>query len=278
MPAEFAARKSLYRGDRIDLCGHQVDETTHRMRIVARRFTLHHSANQRDDAGLLSLHVSEDSIHGDMIAVLDRTRAGVAILSLITRSLMAETSAPGIHIEQLTAHHHPMYGGSTGTTGFIGAGSVGSPLLGVAGFSREAGHALGSSLGSPGINRLRFIPVESQDSEWKYVNIRRLAVFIEQSLYHGTQWAVFEPNGPALWAALTSSIAGFLTSLWQSGALQGSRPDEAFFVRCDRSTMTQNDIDNGRLVAFVGFAPVRPAEFVVFSITGHTHHRHTKEP
>src|SRR6266852_4692815 len=159
---------------------------------------------------------------------------------------MTEPFAPGIYIEQLPAQHHPMYRGSTSTAGFIGAGgSGGVPLLGVAGFSRQTGHALGSALGSPGINRLRFIPVErtqvsgatAEDSEWKYVNLRRLTVFIEQSLYHGTQWAVFEPNGPALWAALTSSIEGFLTSLWRSGALQGSKRDEAFFVRCDHSTM-----------------------------------------
>jgi phage tail sheath protein FI len=90
--------------------------------------------------------------------------------------------------------------------------------------------------------------------------------FLENSLAQGTQWAVFEPDGEELWARVRSSVTDFLMNEWQSGKLQGSKPEEAFFVHCDRSTMTQNDLDNGRLVIEVGVAPVKPAEFVIFRI------------
>jgi phage tail sheath protein FI len=106
----------------------------------------------------------------------------------------------------------------------------------------------------------------SSDPEWKYVSVRRLALYINEAIIQGTQWVVFEPNDEALWARVQSSVGTFLFDLWRTGALQGTRPEEAFFVRCDRTTMTQNDIANGRLVCLVGFAPLRPAEFVILSI------------
>jgi len=106
----------------------------------------------------------------------------------------------------------------------------------------------------------------SSDPEWKYVNVRRLLLFVESSLSHGTNWAIFEPNGEPLWASVRRAAEDFLVTQWRAGALAGSRPDEAFFVRCDRTTMTQNDLDNGRLICLVGVAPVRPAEFVIFRI------------
>jgi Bacteriophage tail sheath protein len=96
--------------------------------------------------------------------------------------------------------------------------------------------------------------------------VRRLMIFLEQSIAQGIQWAVFEPNGPALWAVVRSSIENFLRSVWRQGALQGSTEQEAFFVRCDLTTMTENDLDNGRLVCIVGIAPVAPAEFVILQI------------
>ena len=107
----------------------------------------------------------------------------------------------------------------------------------------------------------------SSDPEWKYVSVRRLFLFLEESIDEGTQWAVFEPNGADLWSRLRQAISGFLTTLWQSGALQGTTAAEAFFVRCDRTTMTQDDIDNGRVIALVGVAPLRPAEFVIFRVS-----------
>jgi phage tail sheath protein FI len=106
----------------------------------------------------------------------------------------------------------------------------------------------------------------SSDPEWKYVNLRRYFAYLERSIDKGTQWAVFEPNGSQLWANVRNTISDFLFNEWQVGALLGDKPDKAFFVRCDRSTMTQNDLDNGRLVCLVGVAPLRPAEFVIFRI------------
>lgn len=106
----------------------------------------------------------------------------------------------------------------------------------------------------------------SSDPEWKYVNLRRYFAYLERSIDKGTQWAVFEPNGERLWANVRSTIQDFLLNEWQNGALLGEKPEKAFFVKCDRSTMSQNDLDNGRLVCLVGVAPLRPAEFVIFRI------------
>lgn len=131
-------------------------------------------------------------------------------------------------------------------------------------------------LNPEGINCFRFFEgrgfrlwgarLASSDPEWKYVNLRRYFAFLEHSIDRGTQWAVFEPNGEALWAKMRRTIEGFLLNEWQAGALLGDRPERAYFVRCDRSTMTQNDLDNGRLVVLIGVAPLRPAEFVIFRI------------
>jgi phage tail sheath protein FI len=106
----------------------------------------------------------------------------------------------------------------------------------------------------------------SSDPEWRYVSVRRLALFIERSIDEGTQWAAFEPNGEALWNEVRRRVEEFLLGLFNQGAFEGARPETAYFVRCDRTTMTQDDIDNGRLVVVVGFAPLRPAEFIVLRI------------
>jgi hypothetical protein len=106
----------------------------------------------------------------------------------------------------------------------------------------------------------------SSDTEWKYVNVRRLFIFLEHSIDRGTQWVVFEPNNEALWQRVVTSISSFLFGVWKQGALMGTKPEEAYFVRCDRTTMTQDDIDNGRLVCQIGVAPAYPAEFVIFQI------------
>jgi phage tail sheath protein FI len=106
----------------------------------------------------------------------------------------------------------------------------------------------------------------SSDPEWKYVNVRRLFIYLEHSIDKSTQWAVFEPNNEALWANIRQTITDFLLVTWRTGALMGSKPEEAFFVRCDRTTMTQNDLDNGRLICLIGVAPTYPAEFVIFRI------------
>jgi uncharacterized protein len=106
----------------------------------------------------------------------------------------------------------------------------------------------------------------SSDPEWKYVSDRRYFNYLEASIDRGTQWAVFEPNGERLWGNIKQTITDFLYNEWNNGALLGSTEEEAFFVRCDRSTMTQNDLDNGRLVCLIGVAIVKPAEFVIFRI------------
>jgi phage tail sheath protein FI len=115
-------------------------------------------------------------------------------------------------------------------------------------------------------NRLWGARTMSSDPEWKYVNLRRYFAYLERSIDKGTQWAVFEPNGERLWANVRSTISDFLLSEWQNGALLGEKPERSFFVKCDRSTMSQNDLDNGRLVCLIGVAPLRPAEFVIFRI------------
>jgi phage tail sheath protein FI len=108
--------------------------------------------------------------------------------------------------------------------------------------------------------------VITSDSDWKYVNVRRLLIFIEHSIERGLQWVVFEPNAEPLWARVRRTISNFLTVVWRNGALEGTTPEEAYFVKCDRTTMTQTDIDNGRLICEVGVAPVKPAEFVIIRI------------
>lgn len=106
----------------------------------------------------------------------------------------------------------------------------------------------------------------SSDPEWKYVPVRRLLLFLEHSVDRGLQWAVFEPNGEPLWAQARQVVSNFLFDLWRQGALVGTTAEKSYFVRCDRSTMSQVDIDAGRLVVLVGVAALAPAEFVIFRI------------
>jgi Bacteriophage tail sheath protein len=103
-------------------------------------------------------------------------------------------------------------------------------------------------------------------SEWKYVPVRRLALYIEGSLYLGTQWVVFEPNDEPLWAQIRLNVGAFMRDLFRKGAFQGSSPREAYFVKCDSETTTQNDINLGIVNILVGFAPLKPAEFVIIQI------------
>lgn len=107
---------------------------------------------------------------------------------------------------------------------------------------------------------------DQQASDWKYVPVRRLALFIEESLYRGSKWAVFEPNDEPLWAQLRLNIGAFMHNLFRQGAFQGSTPREAYLVKCDKETTTQNDINLGIVNILVGFAPLKPAEFVIITI------------
>jgi uncharacterized protein len=131
-----------------------------------------------------------------------------------------------------------------------------------------------------GLNSLRTFPVygtvawgartltgaDAEASEWKYVPVRRLALFLEESLFRGTQWVVFEPNDEPLWAQIRLNLGAFMHTLFRQGAFQGATPREAYFVKCDKETTTQNDINAGVVNIVVGFAPLKPAEFVIIQL------------
>jgi phage tail sheath protein FI len=131
-------------------------------------------------------------------------------------------------------------------------------------------------LNPKGVNAIRRFPGRgirvwgartlSSDPLWKYVNVRRLFIFLEASIYFSTQWVVFEPNDPRLWARVQQTITLFLRTQWREGALLGEKEEDAFTVSVGRSTMTEDDILNGRLIIEIGIAPVRPAEFVIFRV------------
>ena len=131
-------------------------------------------------------------------------------------------------------------------------------------------------LNPEGVNCLRFFPgagflvwgarTISDDPEWKYLSMRRYFCYLEKSIDLGTQWVVFEVNNADLWARVRNAVSGFLLDEWKSGALLGDTPAQAYFVTCDASTMTQDDLDNGRLVCLIGVAAAKPAEFVIFRI------------
>lgn len=134
-------------------------------------------------------------------------------------------------------------------------------------------------LNPQGVNCIRSMPAgylvwgartiagfDNSGTQWTYIPVRRMALFLEESLYRGTQWAVFEPNDEPLWAQIRMNIGAFMMGLFRQGAFQGSTPSQAFFVKCDSETTTQADIDNGIVNIVVGFAPLEPAEFVVITI------------
>lgn len=135
-------------------------------------------------------------------------------------------------------------------------------------------------LNPKGVNLIRSFPGQgirvwgartaSSNPSWKYINVRRLFIFIEETIKANTSWAVFEPNDETLWVRVKRTISVFLNGLWRAGSLAGSTPEEAFFVNIGRETMSQDDIDNGRLICVIGVAPVKPAEFVIFRISQKT--------
>ena len=153
----------------------------------------------------------------------------------------------------------------------------GAQILGVESTTFQITDAQGDALNAVGVNVIRKFPtigivpwgartMAGEQSQWTYISVRRLFLYLEQSLFQGTQWVVFEPNGAALWAAVRQSVSDFLQQLFLEGALAGQTPDQAYFVKCDATTMTQTDIQNGVLNIVVGIAPVFPAEFVVFQV------------
>ncbi len=156
---------------------------------------------------------------------------------------------------------------------------VETSLLGVAGLQFPVEDGEQDQLNPMGINCLRSMPgfgpviwgtrtlATKADPEWRYVPVRRTAIMIEQSIYNGIQWAVFEPNDHNLWASLRINIGSFMDGLFRAGAFQGQKASDAYFVRCGLGdTMTQDDIDRGQVIVIVGFAPLKPAEFVIVRI------------
>ena len=150
-------------------------------------------------------------------------------------------------------------------------------LGGLAGLEHTVEDGEQDALNPLGVNCLRSMPgpviwgartlATKSDPEWRYVPVRRTAIMIEQSIYNGIQWAVFEPNDHRLWSALRGNIGGFMNSLFRVGAFQGEKASDAYFVRCGLGdTMTQTDIDAGQVIVIVGFAPLKPAEFVIVRI------------
>jgi phage tail sheath protein FI len=157
---------------------------------------------------------------------------------------------------------------------------VDATLSGVAELTVKLTDGQNGQLNPLGVNCLRAFPVTGRviwgartlrgadrfADEWKYVPVRRTALFIEESLFRGTQWVVFEPNDEPLWAQIRLNIGAFMQTLFRQGAFQGRSPREAYLVKCDRETTTQNDINLGIVNILVGFAPLKPAEFVVIKI------------
>lgn len=152
-------------------------------------------------------------------------------------------------------------------------------LLGVPSLTVHLTDAENGLLNPLGVNCLREMPAAGRvvwgsrtlkgddrlANEWKYIPVRRTALFIEESLYRGTQWVVFEPNDEPLWAQIRLNIGAFMNGLFRQGAFQGKTPADAYFVKCDKETTTQTDINNGVVNIIVGFAPLKPAEFVIIS-------------
>jgi phage tail sheath protein FI len=149
-------------------------------------------------------------------------------------------------------------------------------VRGISGFTRDIPDGEQDILNPAGVNVLRRFDglgnviwgarTISSETLWRYVPVRRLFIFIEQSLVRGTRFAVFEPNDLKLWARLRDGVTNFLTTQWRAGALFGAKPEEAFFVKVDETTTTEEDRQLGRVNIIVGIAPVRPAEFIIFQI------------
>ena len=157
---------------------------------------------------------------------------------------------------------------------------VDARLTGVQGLVYELSDAENGALNPLGLNCIRTFPIygtvcwgartltgaDAEGSEWKYVPVRRLALFLEETLYRGSKWVVFEPNDESLWAQIRLNITAFMQSLFRQGAFAGASPREAYLVKCDKETTTQDDINRGIVNILVGFAPLKPAEFVIIKI------------
>lgn len=175
---------------------------------------------------------------------------------------------PGGHIAGIYARSDANYN--------VAKDPANEQISGIDSLQLQINNATQGQLNPIGVNCLRYFKAQgnlvfggrttSADPDWQYINVRRLFIFIEKSIQQGTQWVVFQPNDQTTWARVIRSVSDFLTGLWMQNMLMGAKKEEAFFVRCDNTTMTQTDIESGRLIVLVGVAPVYPAEFVIFRI------------
>ncbi len=159
---------------------------------------------------------------------------------------------------------------------------MGAWLVGIQGLSHALNDTMQGALNQSSINGLRSFPQSgpviwgsrtlagAESSDWRYVPARRTALFLQQSVEQGLDWVVFEPNGEPLWAKVRLTVGRFMDGMFRQGAFQGSSPRDAWFVRCDAFNMTQDDLDAGRLIVEIGFAPLRPAEFNLIRIQKQT--------
>ncbi|MDW7772646.1 MAG: phage tail sheath subtilisin-like domain-containing protein [Desulfobulbaceae bacterium] len=180
-------------------------------------------------------------------------------------------------------HHVPpcghvagIYAGTDNVQG-VHKAPVGVEIRGTAGLERSIGETEQNLLNPEGVNCIREFAGRgillwgartlASDQEWKYVNVRRFIMYLEKSIRKGTEWVVFQPNNETLWNKLENGVTGFLFQVWRDGALQGTKPEDAFYVKCGRSTMTDEDIEEGRLICLIGVALIKPAEFIIFRMS-----------
>ena len=221
----------------------------------------------------------------------DVTAAG-AITSVAARSENAALFFPRIRVANPLAENRPQPFAPGGAVAGVlartdaargvwkAAAGIDATLSGVLALDVNLTDPENGTLNPLGVNCLRSFPTtgpvvwgsrtlkgaDSLASEWKYLAVRRMALFLEESLYRGTQWVVFEPNDEPLWAQIRLNLGAFMQTLFRQGAFQGKSPREAYFVKCDGETTTQTDIDSGIVNILVGFAPLKPAEFVVIKL------------
>jgi phage tail sheath protein FI len=229
-----------------------------------------HAAERRDKLVLLALPQTVSSVNDPSVAGLPSSGFAACWHPWLTAAgPQPRTLPPTGHVAGIIVRTDMERGVHKAPANETVRGLTSAPL--VPGFSTlEQAH-----FNEAGINLIRDFRAQrrgirvwgartrSADPEWRYIPVRRLTIMIEQSLARGLQWAVFEPNDEPLWARLRASAEGFLQTLWQGGAMVGDTPSRAFFVRCDRSTMTEADLAAGRAVLLVGVAAVKPAEFLI---------------
>jgi len=244
------------------------------------------------------LMVSDPTIPQALVEQCERLKDRFAVIQAPQAAALPATHQPSVQNSKYAAYYYPwleITDPTTGTTKLIPPGGhvvgiyarsdiergvhkapANEVVRGISDIQLQVTKGQQDILNPKGINVIRYFPgrgnlvwgarTVSRDPDWKYVNVRRLFIFVEESIEEATQWVVFEPNDEPLWARVRRSVSDFLTRLWMDGMLQGRTKEEAYFVRCDRTTMTQADIDNGRLIMLIGIAPVKPAEFVIFRI------------